>query len=72
MSEYFMAVADMYDLPQPTQLSWDEAEKVMNPLTFSFLKESRRMTNRKLLEALDIELHYPTLEQGLFACRTIS
>ncbi|MDX2478938.1 MAG: SDR family oxidoreductase [Desulfuromusa sp.] len=72
MSQYFMAVAEMYELPQPKQLSWDEAEKVMNPLTFSFLKESRRMSNRKILEKLGIELQYPTLEKGLFACRTIS
>jgi nucleoside-diphosphate-sugar epimerase len=72
MSEYFIAVADMYDLPQPKQLSWVEAEKVMNPLTFSFLKESRRMSNQKILEKLGVELQYPTLEKGLFACRTIS
>lgn len=72
MSDYFMAVADMYELPQPKQLSWAEAEKEMNPLTFSFLKESRRMSNRKILEKLDIELRYPTLEKGLIACRTTS
>lgn len=72
MSEYFIAVAKMYGLPKPKQLSWAEAEKVMNPLTFSFLKESRRMSNRKILEKLGIELQYPTLEKGLFACRTIS
>ena len=72
MSQYFMAVADMYELPQPKQLSWAEAEKEMNPLTFSFLKESRRMSNQKILEKLDIELLYPTLEKGLFACRTVA
>ncbi|SEA81991.1 Nucleoside-diphosphate-sugar epimerase [Desulfuromusa kysingii] len=72
MSHYFMAVAEMYQLPQPKQLSWSEAEKGMNPLTFSFLKESRRMSNRKLIETLGVELKYPTLEKGLFACRTIS
>ena len=72
MSEYFIAVAEMYDLPQPEQLSWAEAEKVMNPLTFSFLKESRRMSNRKMVEKLAIELQYPTLKKGLHACRTIS
>ncbi len=72
MSQYFIAVADMYELPQPKQLSWTEAEKVMNPLTFSFLKESRQMSNRKLIEVLGIKLRYPTLEEGLFACRTIS
>ncbi|MCD6186810.1 MAG: NAD-dependent epimerase/dehydratase family protein [Desulfuromusa sp.] len=72
MSEYFIAVAEMYDLPQPEQLSWVEAEKVMNPLTFSFLKESRRMSNRKMVEKLAIKLQYPTLKKGLHACRTIS
>ncbi len=72
MSHYFMSVAKLYDLPQPNQLSWAEAEKVMNPLTFSFLKESRRMSNQKMLEKLDIELLYPTLEVGLPASRMIS
>ncbi len=72
MSEYFIAVAEMYDLPQPEQLSWVEAEKVMNPLTFSFLKESRRMSNRKMVEKLAIELQYPTLKAGLHACQTVS
>ena len=72
MSQYFMAVADLYELPQPRQLSWAEAEKEMNPLTFSFLKESRRMSNQKLLEGLEIELSYPTLEEGLLACRTVA
>ena len=72
MSHYFISVAKLYDLPQPQQLSWAEAEKVMNPLTFSFLKETRRMSNRKMLEELNIELHYPTLEAGLPASRMIS
>lgn len=70
MSEYFMEVARLYDLPQPKQLSWDEAEKSMNPLTLSFLKESRRMSNRKMLEKLEIKLNYPTLKEGLSACRS--
>ena len=72
MSQYFMAVAEMYDLPQPKQLSWAEAEKQMNPLTFSFLKESRRMSNLKMLDRLGIELLYPTLEKGLLGCRMVS
>ncbi len=72
MSHYFQSVAKLYDLPQPKQLSWAEAERVMNPLTFSFLKETRRMSNRKMLEKLEIELLYPTLEAGLPASRMIS
>lgn len=69
MSHYFMSVAELYNLPQPRQLGLAEAEKTMNPLTLSFLKESRNMSNRKMLDKLDIELLYPTLEKGLRACR---
>lgn len=68
MSEYFIEVARLHGLPEPEQLSWDEAQRVINPLTLSFLKESRRMTNQHLLEKLGIELAYPTLKQGLSAC----
>lgn len=69
MSEYFTAVADLYELPRPQQLTWSEAQQVMNPLTLSFLQESRRMTNRHLLERLGVKLLYPTLEKGLAMCR---
>jgi len=68
MTEYFTAVADMHDLPRPKQISRAEAEKEMNPLMLSYLRESRRMSNRKLLDKLGIELRYPTLEAGLKAC----
>ena len=33
----------------------------------SYLKESRRMDNRRMLEELEVELKYPTLEAGLAA-----
>ncbi len=33
----------------------------------SYLKESRRMDNRRMLEELGVELEYPTLEAGLAA-----
>ena len=72
MSQYFMAVAEMCNLPQPKQLSWVEAEKVINPLTFSFLKESRRMSNQKMVEKLAVKLQYPTLEKGLRASQSVS
>jgi len=72
MSHYFMAVAEFYELPLPMQLSWSEAKQRMNPLTFSFLQESRLMSNQKLLQKLGVELQYPTLEVGLPACRMVS
>ena len=69
MTDYFLAVADLYRLPRPKQISLAEAEKVMNPLMLSYQKESRRMSNRKMKEKLRIQLLYPTLKEGLKACR---
>lgn len=69
MSDYFLAVAELYELPLPRQVSMAEAEKEMNPLMLSYLKESRRMSNRKMLEKLEVELMYPTLAAGLKASR---
>jgi nucleoside-diphosphate-sugar epimerase len=69
MSDFFIRVAELFDLPQPQQLRWEEAEKIMNPLTLSFLRESRQMTNQKLLQKLKLDLLYPTLDAGLKACR---
>ena len=69
MSHYFTSVAELYGLPLPRQLTLAEAAKVMNPLTLSFLRESRRMSNEKMLRKLGLELLYPTLEEGLQACR---
>lgn len=68
MTDYFNAVADLHNLPRPKQISLAQAEKEMNPLMLSYLKESRRMDNSKLLNKLGIELLYPTLEEGLQAC----
>jgi len=69
MTDYFLAVADLYELPRPKQISMAEAEKEMNPLMLSYQKESRRMSNKKMLERLGIELQYPTLEAGLKVSR---
>jgi nucleoside-diphosphate-sugar epimerase len=68
MTEYFTAIADLHGLPRPRQISMADAEREMNPLMLSYLKESRRMDNRKMLEKLGIELLYPDLTTGLAAC----
>jgi hypothetical protein len=34
----------------------------------SYLAESRRLSNRRMLQELGIELRYPTLDTGLPAC----
>ncbi len=65
MTQYFNAICDQLHLPRPPQVSMAEAKQVMNPMMLSYLTETRRMDNRKMLDELDITLRYPDLESGL-------
>ena len=67
MTAYFNAIADMMGVQRAPQVSLAEARGVMTPLMFSYMTESRRMDNRKMLERLDVTLRYPTLDKGLKA-----
>ena len=67
MTEYFNTVADFLQLPRPPAIDWEEAEHTLSAGMLSYLKESRRMDNRRMLEELGVELQYPTLEAGLAA-----
>ncbi len=65
MTEYFNTIADAFDLPRPPLVDWDEAEKTISEGMLSYLKESRRMDNTKMINELEIKLIYPTLKDGL-------
>lgn len=67
MTEYFNAVADKLGLPRPPTVSMEEARRVMSPAMLSYLTESRRMENRRMVEELAVTLRYPDLEAGLGA-----
>ena len=67
MTDYFNRVADFAKLPRPPQISLQEAEQTLSEGMVSYLKESRRIRNDKMLEILDIELIYPSLENALKA-----
>ncbi len=67
LTQYFNAVADALTLPRPRQVTLEEARKVMTPLMLSYIGESRRMDNSKMLRKLGITLLYPTLEAGIRA-----
>lgn len=69
MTEYFNIVADFLKLPRPPTIDWEEAERSLSAGMLSYLKESRRMDNRRMLKELGIELQYPTLETGLTAMK---
>ncbi len=67
MTHYFNAVADLLGCPRPPRVSLEEARTVMSPLMLSYMSESRRMDNGKMLRKLGIDLLYPDLEAGLRA-----
>ncbi len=69
MTEYFNTIADHFGLPRPPTLDWGEAEKQLSPGMLSYLRESRRLNNRRMLEELGVQLQYPDLQQGLASCR---
>jgi nucleoside-diphosphate-sugar epimerase len=68
MTDYFFRVADAAGLPRPPEVAMEEAARVLSPGMMSFLQDSRRMKNDKLLRELDIILQYPDLDAGLRSC----
>ena len=68
MGDYFDAVADAFGLERPPRLPAAELEKIVSPMLWSFMKESRRVSNGRLKE-LKTPLRYPSVAAFL---KTIS
>ena len=68
MVDYFNRIADLTGLPRPPQVTLAEAERVLSPGMLAYMRESRRIANRRMRGELGVELRYPTLEEGLLAC----
>jgi hypothetical protein len=68
MTDYFLRVADAAGLPRPALLPLNEAAGKLSPGMMSYLAESRRLCNRRLLEELGLRLRYPNLAAGLLSC----
>jgi len=68
MADYFNRVADVAGLPRPPIIDPGAADEQLSAGLRSYLAESRRIDNRKMLRELQVRLRYPTLEQGLQAC----
>ena len=70
MTDYFFRVADAAGLPRPPTVSRAEAQQVLSAGMLSFLNDSRRMSNSKMLNELAVTLRYPDLDAGLSSCFT--
>jgi len=65
MAEYFDRVAAAYRLAPPERLTRADAEQRLSPMQMSFMRESRRIGNRRLKEELKLRLTYPTVDDGI-------
>ena len=69
--DYFDLVAEVWDLPKAEEDGESESRNSISPTMRSYLRESRKIVNRKLLDSFSIELRYPHPRQGLIACREV-
>lgn len=68
MTDYFLRIAAAAGLPAPPEIPLAEAPGKVSAGMLSYLQESRRLSNRKLIEELGIRLRYPSLTAGLADC----
>lgn len=69
LGEYLDLVARAFGLPPPPRVSLQEAARTLSPAQLSFLRESRRLDNGRLLRELRTRLRYPSVREGVEAAR---
>ena len=67
LTHYLQRVARIGNLPPPPLIARSEAQKIASAASWSFLSESRRVDNRRMLEELGVALAYHDLDQGIRA-----
>lgn len=65
MYDYFTKVADAMQLPRPAEISLHQAEQELSEGMLSYLSESKRISNKKLLEKFNTSFKYANLKEGL-------
>lgn len=69
MGDYFDLAADLYELPRPPRVARDTADEKLPLMLLSFMRESRRLNNRRMKKELKLVLRYPTVREGLCGLR---
>lgn len=65
MGDYFDAVANAYQLQLPQRITRAEAKRVLPESLLSFMNESRRLSNERMMKELQVRLHYPEVAEFL-------
>jgi nucleoside-diphosphate-sugar epimerase len=64
-TEFTQLVARIAGLPSPPQVSLEEAQLTFSPERLSFVNESRRVSNDRMLKHLGLKLRYGDVEAGI-------
>lgn len=72
MGEYFDQVADATGLPRPPRMPRVELARMVSPMLYSFMSESRRIENVRMKRELRLRLRYPTTAQFLRTIKPVS
>jgi nucleoside-diphosphate-sugar epimerase len=63
--DYYDLVADLSGLPRPPRVTRTQAGEQFSPAQWSFLNESRRLSNERMKRELRLVLRRPTIREGL-------
>jgi nucleoside-diphosphate-sugar epimerase len=63
--DYYDLVADLSGLPRPPRVTRAQAGDAFTPAQWSFLDESRRLSNARMKRELRLRLRRPTIREGL-------
>lgn len=67
MGDYFDLAADLYGLPRPPRVSRSSAREQLPVMLLSFMDESRRLVNTRMVRDLRLSLRYPSVHTGLLS-----
>jgi len=67
LTGYLLRVASIAGLPAPPLVSRAHAQRALSATSWSFLAESRRVDNRRMLDELGVALEYHDLDAGIRA-----
>lgn len=65
MGEWFDKLADAAGLPRAPRLPREAARQAVPPMQWSFMRESRRLDNRRMKRELGLRLAHPTVDAVL-------
>jgi len=65
ISDYLQAAAQVLGAPTLPEISMQEARSTLSSGMLSYLGESRKISNRKMLEKLSVNLRYPDFREGI-------